>query len=84
MNFKAVKGYYVVNSEDTWVYDVDIFLEGDSDKKAVVGFSPRQTIGALFWQCDIEEVLNKKYDPDIILKIARDYKDKNRPIAMCE
>ena len=84
MSFKAVKGYYVVNSEDTWVYDVDIFLEGENDKKAVVGFSPNQITGALFWQCDIEEVLNKKYDSDIILQIARDYRDANRPKAVCE
>jgi hypothetical protein len=84
MSFIATSGYYVVNSEDTWVYDVDIYLDNSSDKKAVVGFSPKQTVGALFWQCDIDEVIKERYDCDLIVSVAREYRDKNRPKALCE
>ena len=84
MSFKATKGYYVVNTEDTWVYDVDIYLENFADKKAVVGFSPNQTDGALFWQCNIDEVITKCYSYDVILKIARDFRDLHRPKALCD
>jgi len=79
MSFKATKGYYVVNDAKSWVYDVDIYLGNSPEKKAVVGFTPEQTEGALFWQCDIDEVITKCYSYDVILKIARDYRDNNRP-----
>ena len=79
MSFKATTGYYVVNDLESWVYDVDIYLDNSPEKKAVVGFSPNQTEGALFWQCDIDEVITKCYSYDVILKIARDYRDKHRP-----
>ena len=84
MSFEATRGYYVVNDAKSWVYDVEIYLENSSEKKAVVGFSPNQTEGALFWQCDIEEVIKNKYDYYGILSIAREYRDKNRPVARCE
>ena len=84
MSFKAVSGNYVVNNEDTWVYDVDIYLDNSPEKKAVVGFSPKQLEGALFWQCSIDEVIRERYNPDLITKLAREYRDKNRPLAECE
>ena len=84
MSFKATSGKFVVNTEDTWVYDVDIYLENSPDKKAVVGFSPRQLKGALFWQCDMTEVIKEKYDAEVILNIAREYRDLHRPKAVCE
>jgi hypothetical protein len=79
MSFKATNGYYVVNDAKSWVYDVDIYVDNSPEKKAVVGFTTEQTEGALFWQCDIDEVITKCYSYDVILKIARDYRDNNRP-----
>ena len=87
MTFKATSGEYVVNNTDTWVYDVYIYLNTDinnSERKAVVGFSPQQNNGALFWQCNIEEVVKEKYEQEDILKIAREYRDLHRPRAICE
>lgn len=84
MSFKATRGYYVVNDAKSWVYDVDIYLDNSPKKKAVVGFSPEQTEGALFWQCEIDEVISERYNPDLITKMAREYRDKNRPLAKCE
>ena len=84
MSFKATRGYYVVNDKESWVYDVEIYLENSAVKKAVVGFSPNQIEGALFWQCDIEEVIKEKYDYYDILYIARKFRDIHRPKAVCE
>ena len=84
MSFKVTRGYYVVNDQESWVYDVDIYLENSHEKKAVVGFSPRQLKGALFWQCDMTEVIKEKYDAEVILNIAREYRDLHRPKAVCE
>lgn len=84
MSFQATSGKFVVNTFDTWVYDVDIYLENSPEKKAVVGFSPKQLKGALFWQCDMTEVIKEKYDTEVILKIAREYRDLHRPKAVCE
>jgi len=82
--YKAMSGYYVVNISDSWVYDVDIYLAGNDEKIAVVGFTPRQIEGALFWQVDIEEVINNNYSSADILDVARKYRDLNRPMALCE
>ena len=38
-----------------WVYDV--YVELDGILVAVVGFSERQTKGALFWQVDNDKIL---------------------------
>ena len=84
MSFKATRGYYVVNDKESWVYDVEIYLENSAEKKAVVGFSPNQIEGALFWQCDMTEVIKEKYDAEVILNIAREYRDLYRPKAVCE
>ena len=84
MSFQATSGKFVVNDKELWVYDVDIYLEDSIEKKAVVGFSPKQFKGALFWQCDIEEVMKEKYDTEVILKIAREYRDLYRLKAICE
>ena len=84
MSFKATSGKYVVNTLDTWVYDVDIYLDKRAEKKAIVGFSPTQLKGALFWQCDMTEVIKEKYDANYILKIGREYRDLHRPKAICE
>ena len=88
MSFQAVSGEYVANNLDTWVYDVYICINDDvsglSKRKAVVGFTPRQTNGALFWQCNIEEVIKNNYETDKILEIAREYRDLYRPKALCE
>ena len=88
MSFKATSGKYVVNNKDIWVYDVDIYFdkENSTEKKAVVGFSRRQTNGALFWQCDMTEVIKEKYESNrkTILKLAREFRDLHRPRAVCE
>ena len=82
LDYNATIGYYVVESNDTWVYDVDIFL-GD-ELIAVVGFSPRQKTGALYWQAEFKNIIEFNYSSERILEIARDYRDTKRPVALCE
>ena len=82
--YKAINGYYVVNSLDSWVYDVDVYFEGKDKKIAVVGFTDRQIDGALFWQLSYEEILEGNYSCTGILEAARKYRDENRPRALCE
>ena len=56
IGLKAVDGKYVVPGGITdWVYDV--YIELDGQLVAVVGFSERQTQGALFWQVDNDKIL---------------------------
>ena len=57
IGLKAVDGKYVVpkGGITDWVYDVYIQLDGQL--VAVVGFSERQTQGALFWQVDNDKIL---------------------------
>ena len=57
IGFKAVDGKYVVpkGGITDWVYDV--YIELDGQLVAVVGFSERQTQGALFWQVDNDRIL---------------------------
>ena len=82
--YKAMTGYYVVNTLDSWVYDVDIYIEGKNEKIAVVGFTPGQLDGALFWQVSYEDILYSNYSSARILEVARNYRDGNRPRALCE
>ena len=82
--YKAINGYYVVNSLDSWVYDVDIYIEGKNEKIAVVGFTPNQLEGALFWQVSYDDILYGNYSSESILETARKYRDENRPRALCE
>jgi hypothetical protein len=82
--YKAMNGYYVVNSLDSWVYDVDIYIEGENEKIAVVGFTPSQLDGALFWQASYADILYGNYSSESILEAARKYRDGNRPRALCE
>ena len=51
-------GKYVVPKTPTsdWVYDVSVELDGRL--VAVVGFTEKQTNGALFWQLDYEQILD--------------------------
>ena len=78
-DYFAASGHYVVNTKDSWVYDVDVY-EGNK-KIAVVGFTNKQEEGALFWQCDIDILIENNYSPDKILEVARDYRDLYRPKA---
>ena len=57
IGLKAVDGKYVVpkGGITDWVYDV--YIELDGQLVAVVGFSERQTQGALFWQVDNDKIL---------------------------
>ena len=57
IGLKAVDGKYVVpkGGITDWVYDV--YIELDGQLVAVVGFSERQTQGALFWQVDNDRIL---------------------------
>ena len=57
MGLRAVDGKYVVpkGGISDWVYDV--YVELDGILVAVVGFSERQTKGALFWQVDNDKIL---------------------------
>ena len=57
IGLKAVEGKYVVpkGGISDWVYDV--YVELDGVLVAVVGFSERQTKGALFWQVDNDKIL---------------------------
>jgi len=53
-------GDYVVNNSDTWVFDVSVF---HNEKLIyVIGFSPKQTDGAVFSQLGTQE---KKYCNDL-------------------
>lgn len=81
-DYFAASGYYVVNTADSWVYDVDVY-EGNK-KIAVVGFTDRQEEGALFWQCDFDILIEKNYSNDKVLKVAREYRDLYRPRADSE
>ena len=51
-------GKYVVPRTplSDWVYDVSVELDGQL--VAVVGFTEKQTDGALFWQLDYEQILD--------------------------
>tara|TARA_B100000768_G_C11280757_1_gene378465 strand:+ start:3652 stop:3897 length:246 start_codon:yes stop_codon:yes gene_type:complete len=73
MNSKitASKGKYVVpkNSIVGWVYDIDILL--DNKLIAVVGFSEKQTEGAIFWQIEYDSYIWGIENE--IKKIAKDY-----------
>tara|TARA_B100000963_G_C22582125_1_gene651335 strand:+ start:501 stop:767 length:267 start_codon:yes stop_codon:yes gene_type:complete len=55
---KVVNGKYVVprGGISDWVYDV--YVELDGQLVAVVGFTERQTKGALFWQVDNDKILD--------------------------
>ena len=57
IGLRAVDGKYVVpkGGISDWIYDV--YVELDGQLVAVVGFSERQTKGALFWQVDNERIL---------------------------
>ena len=57
IGLRAVDGKYVVpkGGISDWVYDV--YVELDGGLVAVVGFSERQTKGALFWQVDNDKIL---------------------------
>ena len=57
IGLKVVDGKYVVpkGGITDWVYDV--YIELDGQLVAVVGFSERQTQGALFWQVDNDKIL---------------------------
>jgi hypothetical protein len=57
IGLKAVDGKYVVpkGGITDWVYDV--YIELDGQMVAVVGFSERQTQGALFWQVEYDKIL---------------------------
>ena len=57
IGLRAVDGKYVVpkGGISDWVYDV--YVELDGILVAVVGFSERQTKGALFWQVDNDKIL---------------------------
>lgn len=81
-DYFAASGYYVVNTKDSWVYDVDVY-EGNK-KIAVVGFTDKQEEGALFWQCDFNVIIEKNYNNHKILEVARDYRDLYRPMAESE
>tara|TARA_B100001093_G_scaffold447940_1_gene453194 strand:+ start:646 stop:933 length:288 start_codon:yes stop_codon:yes gene_type:complete len=81
-DYFAASGYYVVNTNDSWVYDVDVY-EGNK-KIAVVGFTNKQEEGALFWQCDIDILIENNYSPDKILEVAREYRDLYRHMAESE
>lgn len=65
----AKKGSYVVKTEDTWVYDVEIF--DDETLIAVVGFTQTQKEGAVFWQISLEKSIN--YDYQMVQCIGRNY-----------
>ena len=64
--------------------DVERCLAGVNEKIAVVGFAPRQLEGALFWQVSYEDMLHSNYSSARILEVARNYRDINRPRALCE
>jgi len=66
---EAKKGTYVVKTDDQWVYDVEVYSNGDLI--AVVGFSENQKDGAVFWQVPMEKTLI--YDYKHIQFIARHY-----------
>jgi len=57
IGLRAVDGKYVVpkGGISDWIYDV--YVELDGQLVAVVGFSERQTKGALFWQVDNDKIL---------------------------
>tara|TARA_Y100000590_G_scaffold179768_1_gene204920 strand:+ start:15988 stop:16209 length:222 start_codon:yes stop_codon:yes gene_type:complete len=71
---KAKKGYYVVKTEDQWVYDVEVY--SNDDLIAVVGFTQKQKEGAVFWQVPLEKPLN--YDYKHIQFIARTHFENNK------
>ena len=58
MGFRISSGKYVVpkTPKSDWVYDVSVELDGKL--VAVVGFTEKQTDGAIFWQLDYEQILN--------------------------
>ena len=83
IGLKAVKGKYVVpkGGISDWVYDV--YMELDGQLVAVVGFSERQTKGALFWQVDNDKILEICNDMGNrieveIQDIAREYFDEHK------
>jgi hypothetical protein len=79
---KALKGYYVVNTKDSWVYDVEVY---DSNEKiAVVGFSPNQTEGALFWQVDFAKITKYNIYIGKITDLARKFMIKYRENSIME
>ena len=82
MSYTAVGGRYVVNTMESWVYDIDIYF--DKKKIAVVGFTPRQLDGALFWQIGYDDIIQGNYSQSKILEVAREYRDLYRPKAKSE
>ena len=71
---KAVEGKYVVPKGGIvdWVYDVNVELDGKL--VAVVGFSERQTEGALFWQVDYDVIMGICNRIEVEIKdVARKY-----------
>ena len=64
-----------------WVYDV--YMELDGQLVAVVGFSERQTKGALFWQVDNDKILEICNDMGNMIEveiqdIAREYFNQHK------
>ena len=82
---KVVNGKYVVprGGISDWVYDV--YVELDEELIAVVGFTERQTKGALFWQVyndKIQEIFSNKGNriEDEIRELAREYFENDTTI----
>jgi hypothetical protein len=83
IGLKAVEGKYVVpkGGISDWVYDV--YMELDGQLVAVVGFSERQTKGALFWQVDNDKIMEICNDMGNMIEVeiqnmAKDYFSKNK------
>jgi hypothetical protein len=83
IGLKAVEGKYVVpkGGISDWVYDV--YMELDGQLVAVVGFSERQTKGALFWQIDNDKIMEICNDMGNMIEVeiqnmAKDYFSKNK------
>jgi hypothetical protein len=67
--FRAVKGVYV--SSDRRVYDVTV-NDSSGNKIAMVGFTPTQQAGAIFWESyDISDLYYEK--ESTIKQIAKQY-----------
>ena len=83
IGLQAIEGKYVVpkGGITDWVYDV--YMELDGQLVAVVGFSERQTKGALFWQVDNDKILEICNDMGNMIEVeirdmARDYFNQHK------